>query len=107
MCLIVDCVRQSLKEFFNVEQKELFMACNVPWTLSLNNISLEKAMEKENCSVPTATIQSLKLIEFFYISSGYLFPNCKGINKILSGFSDSISRKMYIIYIMLKQPTIM
>ena len=71
MCLTVDCIRQNLKEFFNVEQKELFVACNVPWTLSLKNVSLEEAMNKENCSVTNATIQSLKLIEFFYISSGY------------------------------------
>ena len=77
--LIIECIRQNLKEFLNVEQKELFVACNVPWTQSLKNISLEEAMDKENCSVGTATLQSLKLIEFFYRTSAYLFPNCKGI----------------------------
>ena len=76
---LLDCIRRNLKEFFDKEEKELFMACNVPWTLTLTNISIEEARVKDPCDLTTATHQSLKLTEFFYIAAAYLFPNCKGI----------------------------
>ena len=34
------------------------------------------------CDISDATIQSLKLLEFFYSAHAYLVPSCKGNNCI-------------------------
>ena len=104
---LLDCIRRNLKEFFDKEEKELFMACNVPWTLTFTNISIEEARVKDPCDLTTATHQSLKLTEFFYIAAAYLFPNCKGIyydfiNSCLVGISFIISFKSILLIILAK-----
>ena len=64
--------------YFEEEEAKLFSICNVPWTFNLKRSTLDEHNLKPPCSVEYAVHQSLKLMEFFYKTSAYLLPNCRG-----------------------------
>ena len=67
-----------MRKFFDEEQKELFSSCNVPWTLSLTNTSVEKAIEQTPCNSEIGIAQTLSLEKFFYSAQKWVIPECKG-----------------------------
>ncbi len=77
-----------LKGFFAVREKDLFSRCNVPWTLGIVERSGDNVLEA--CNLSDATHQSLKLLEFYYASTAYSIPGCKGkIYRYITQYNQS------------------
>ena len=78
LSLNADCIKDEIMSYFEEEEAKLFSICNVPWTFNLKRSTLDEHNLKPPCSVEYAVHQSLKLMEFFYKTSAYLLPNCRG-----------------------------
>ena len=71
-----DCIKDEFNAFYEIEQNDIFSACNVPWTANITGNSM---YEHKPCNLSDATNQSVHLIDFFTKASMYGFPNCKGM----------------------------
>ena len=72
------CIKDQLKKFLKVTQKELFARCSAPWLINITYGVLDDYNTLPSCNEADATTQSLVVANFFLSSGGYNFPECKG-----------------------------